>query len=94
MIRTALARHWGGDGSDVLGARIIILAYDASTHVVTFQVTEYGKGGLKGVLHYEPSTHSLISEKDGHTYQQRKQGPLTPGLRKSLGLEDKSSLSR
>ena len=82
----------GGSGSDVLGVRIVVLAYDELTHVGSFQMTEYGKGGPTLAFHYEPATRSLVFNKDGHTYQQRRQGPLTPGLRKSIGLEDKSSL--
>ena len=83
----------GGNGADVLGVRIVVLAYDVSTHIGNFQMTEYGKGGPTLTFRYEPSTHSLVSNKDGHVYQQRRQGALTPGLRKSLGLENKASLT-
>lgn len=82
----------GGNGSDIMGVQLAVVAYDVSTHVGTFQVTEHGKGGPTRVFHYEPSTHSLVTNKDGRAYQQRRQGSLRPGLRKSLGLEDKSLL--
>lgn len=79
-----------GDGSDVLGGRMVVLAYDPSTHVGTIQVTEYGKGGPTSDFRYEPSALTLIFKRSGKTYQQRKGGSLTSELRKVLGLEDKS----
>jgi hypothetical protein len=83
-----------GDGSDVLGGRIVVLAYDQLTHVGTIQWTEYGKGGPTGDFRYEPSTHTLIFKRNGKTYQRRKGGPLTSELRKGLVLEDKSPPSQ
>jgi hypothetical protein len=33
----------GGDGSDVLGARIVVTAYNESTNILNIDITENGK---------------------------------------------------
>lgn len=79
----------GGDGTDVLGVRIVVTSFDPTTHILVFKMTEYGRDGPAGTLVYDPTTHSLTSEPDGKTFERRKTGPLSVQLRRSLGLEQK-----
>lgn len=80
----------GGDGTDVLGVRIVVTSFDPATRVLAFKTTEYGKDGPTGTFVYDPTTHSLISEPDGKKFERRKAGPLSMQLRRSLGLEQKT----
>ncbi len=68
--RTAWAQRWGGNGADVLGFRIVITAYDASTRVLSLDITESGKVGARATLIYDPDQRVIVSP----TVQNRMRG--------------------
>jgi hypothetical protein len=76
----------GGDGSDVLGVRIVVTSYDAASNVITFDLTENGKTLASETLTFDKKDHALVSPKDSLRYYQRAR-QVSATMRKSLGLE-------
>ncbi|MGZ5036462.1 MAG: hypothetical protein ACXWHB_02670 [Usitatibacter sp.] len=79
----------GGDGRVVAGARMVITSFDPASHVLTFDLTEYGKVGASGALTYDPTHELILSPKDSKERYQRRASTVSPEMRKSLGLEPK-----
>ena len=79
----------GGDGSDVLGVRIVVTSYDATSHVIHIDLTEYGKVLEHGMLILDPRTRALVFSKDSQRYY-RRASVVSAAIRKSLGLEPRA----
>jgi hypothetical protein len=76
----------GGDGSDVLGVRIVVTSYDVSSNVIHFDLTEDGKVLQHQTLAFDKKDHALVSPKDSLRYF-RRASQVSAMMRKSLGLE-------
>ncbi|MGA2564055.1 MAG: hypothetical protein ABSF96_10885 [Steroidobacteraceae bacterium] len=77
----------GGDGVDVLGARIAATAYSQDTHLLNIDVTEYGKVVGSITLTYDPLQETIVSPKDQNRLYHRRLNTLSAAMRKSLGLD-------
>jgi hypothetical protein len=76
----------GGDGSDVLGVRITVTSYDATSHFIGFDLTENGKVLDHGTLTFHKQDHALVSSQDSQRYY-RRASLVSAAIRKSIGLE-------
>jgi hypothetical protein len=76
----------GGDGSDVLGVRIAVTSYDATSHVIGFDLTENGNVLDHGTLTFDTKDHALVSAEDSQRYY-RRVNLVSAAIRKSIGLE-------
>jgi hypothetical protein len=76
----------GGNGSDVLGIRIVVTSYDPASNVIGFDLTENGKVLAHQTLTFDRKDHALVSPKDSQRYYQRA-SQVSATVRKSLGLE-------
>jgi hypothetical protein len=76
----------GGDGSDVLGVRIVVTSYDGASNVVGFDLTENGKVLAHQTLSFDKKDHALVSPNDSLRYY-RRATQVSAMIRKSLGLE-------
>ena len=79
----------GGDGSDVIGVRIVVTSYNSVTNLLSFDITEYGKVVGSGTLTYELGRKTLFSPKDRAHYHRRSNG-ISAEIRKGLGLEPRT----
>jgi len=76
----------GGDGSDVLGVRLVVTSYDAKSQVIAFDLTEDGKVIDHGTLRYDKPEHTLVSPKDSQRYYRHAEH-VSAEIRKAIGLE-------
>jgi hypothetical protein len=76
-----------GNGSDVLGARFVVTAYDAATHTLNIAVTERGKVLFNGTLIFDPIQKTIVSTKGQNVPYRKRTDGFSPRLRSSLGLE-------
>jgi hypothetical protein len=81
----------GGDGSDVLGARIVVTAYNESTNILNIDITENGKVLFRSNLVYDPVQKAIVSPKDQNRIYHKRLNSLSPDIRKSLGLEPRTN---
>ena len=81
----------GGDGSDVLGARIVVTAYNESTNILNIDVTENGKVLFRSSLVYDPVQKAIVSPKDQNRIYHKRLNSLSPDIRKSLGPEPRTN---
>jgi len=77
----------GGNGADVLGVRIVVTEYNSSTHVLSIDITEYGKVVGSGTLAYDPVQRTIISPKDQNRLYHRRMNTFSAAMRKSLGMD-------
>ena len=76
----------GGDGTDVLGVRVVFVSYNTSTHELTLNLTEYGKVTGSAVMIFMPAEQVLSSPKKPGERYHRRTGVVSAEIRKSLGL--------
>lgn len=82
----------GGNGSDVLGVRIVVSTYDSATHTIKIDVTEKGKVVMAGAtLNYDPLEKTITSPLDHNRIYHREFLEVSDMTRKSLGLEPRSN---
>jgi len=77
----------GGDGTDVLGVRIVVTAYSSDTHMLSIDITEQGKVIGSDTLTYDPVQQTIVSPKDQNRIYHRHLSTFSAAIRKSLGLE-------
>jgi hypothetical protein len=77
----------GGNGTDVLGIRIVVTAYDLTTHLLSIELTENGKVAGSASLVYDPVQQVIISPKDQNRAYHRRMSTLSAAMRKTLGLD-------
>jgi hypothetical protein len=78
----------GGNGADVLGVRFVVTDYNAITHTLSVDMTEYGKV-LKSInLIYDPEKHTILSPTDQNRTYHKHSASFSAAMReKGLGLE-------
>lgn len=79
-----------GDGSDILGVRIVVTSFNPSTNTLNYDLTEYGKVLANGTLSYDPTFKVIFSVKDLTVHYQRRFDGFSAKMRKTLGLEAKT----
>lgn len=79
----------GGDGSDVLGVRIVVTSYEPESNLIGFDLTENGNVLGHGTLAFDKKDDALVSPKDSRRYY-RRASQVSATMRKSLGLEPRS----
>lgn len=79
----------GGDGTDVLGVRIVVASYDTASNVIGIDLTESGKVEAHETLAFDKKDQALVDSKGLQRFY-RRSTQVSVLIRKGLGLEPRA----
>jgi hypothetical protein len=75
-----------GDGTDVLGVRVVLKSYSADTHYINIDLTENGQVVGHEVLVFDPAKKLIFPLRDPKQTYRRHANNVSPQILKALGL--------